>query len=142
MGNNKNDRALVNIVIAAKNDICFSKANEWIQFYNIVNDCIGFNGLIFTQWPKTTIGMTLQGMAEAIRKFNPSILVKIQPFFLKDTGADESSLVDLLKKDYGYEIFAFNSENSKLKNVESALWDDNYILIHSSKVGHFLHLIQ
>ena len=86
--------------------------------------------------------MTLQGMAETIRKFNPSILVEIQPFFLKDTGVDESSLVDLLKKDYGCEIFAFNSENPKLKKVESALWDDNYILIYSSKVGHFLHLIQ
>lgn len=46
MGNNKNDRALVNIVIAVKNDIFFSKPNEWVQFYNIVNDCIGFNGLI------------------------------------------------------------------------------------------------
>ena len=142
MGNNKNDRALVNIVIAVKNDIFFSKPNEWVQFYNIVNDCIGFTGLIFTKWPKTTIGITLQGMAEAIRKSNPSILVEIQPFFLKDTGVDESSLVDLLKKDYGYEIFTFNSENSKLKKVEPALWVDNYILIHSSKVGHFLHLIQ
>ncbi|MGB0391640.1 MAG: FkbM family methyltransferase [Salibacteraceae bacterium] len=83
----------------------------------------------------------LQGMKKTIEKFKPVILVEIQPFFLKGMGVDEATLVELLKKDFGYQIFAFNKANSKLKIVETNLWDDNYILIHSGKVKDFEHLI-
>lgn len=83
----------------------------------------------------------LQGMKNTIEKFKPVILVEIQPFFLKGMGVEESSLITLLKKDFGYEMFAFDKTNSKLKLVETNLWDDNYILIHSNKVEEFEHLM-
>lgn len=83
----------------------------------------------------------LQGMEQTIKKFKPVILVEIQPFFLKGMGVEEASLISLVKNDFGYQIFSFEKASSKLKLVETDLWDDNYILIHSDKVKDFGHIV-
>ena len=84
----------------------------------------------------------LQGMVKTIEKFKPVILVEIQPFFLKGMGVEESDLIKLLTEQLGYEVFALKKGEEKLNKVNGALWDDNYILIHSHAVGSFQQIIQ
>ena len=83
----------------------------------------------------------LQGMVKTIEKFKPVILVEIQPFFLKGMGVLESDLVRLIKNQLGYMIYSFDKTTGKLKKVESDLWDDNYLLIHSTRIGNFKELM-
>ena len=83
----------------------------------------------------------IEGMVNTLEKFKPVILVEIQPFFLKGMGVKESELIDLVTKKLGYKIFCLKKGNEKLSEVIEALWDDNYILIHSDTVEKFQDII-
>lgn len=82
----------------------------------------------------------LRGMEGIIRKFNPTILVEIQPFFLKGLDIKEEELVDFIKS-LDYDLYSFNSEENKLHVVNDSLWDDNYLLIHKSKVSNYPNIL-
>lgn len=84
----------------------------------------------------------LEGMIKTLEKFKPVILVEIQPFFLKGMGVQESELVNLVTKKMGYEIYVLKKGEKKLAKVEGALWDDNYILIHSNSIQQFQDIMK
>ena len=83
----------------------------------------------------------LQGLKKVINKFNPVILVEIQPFFLKGMGILEDDLVHLIKNELDYLIYYYNQDRKKLQLVETNLWDDNFLLIPKSKKSNLETLI-
>lgn len=83
----------------------------------------------------------LKGLVKTIKKFNPVILVEIQPFFLKGMNILESELKELIYS-LDYEIYHFNEKTKKLKLCEGDLWDDNYFLLSRSKKEEYFKLIE
>ena len=83
-----------------------------------------------------------EGMKEILLRHKPVVLVEIQPFFLKGMGVEEKQLVDFLTQELNYIITAFQKDSGKLRKVEGALWDDNYLLIHQEKMNQFANLME
>ena len=82
----------------------------------------------------------LKGMKETLLKHNPTILIEIQPFFLKGLNISELDLLDLIKS-MNYDVYYYEIDVKKLKLVTENLWDDNYIFIHNSKIENYRSLI-
>lgn len=83
----------------------------------------------------------LQGLKKIINKFQPAILVEIQPFFLKGMGILEKDLITLIKVELDYSIYHYDQSINKLKKVETDLWDDNYLLLSNKNLSAYANLI-
>lgn len=83
----------------------------------------------------------LKGMIKTLKQFKPIVLLEINPFFLKGFGIEESSLRDLIEE-LGYLTYTYKIATKKLIRYESDYIEDNYYLIHNTKLDLYRHLIE
>lgn len=86
--------------------------------------------------------MALKGMESLVKKYQPILLLEIQPAFLDGFGIDQIVFKNYLTKDLGYDIFVMDPSVKKIKPYTSETFlDDNYIFIHPSKKSDYLNII-
>ncbi|SVD79630.1 uncharacterized protein METZ01_LOCUS432484, partial [marine metagenome] len=83
----------------------------------------------------------LQGMQKTIKKFNPVILIEIQPFFLEGYNIKESEIISYITDELDYEMYFYDQEIRKLRIVNRNLWDSNYILLPNEIKDQFRKII-
>ncbi len=83
----------------------------------------------------------LRGAKNLINLYKPSILIEINPVFLEGFGLKESDLLEFIDS-MGYETFHFNKDTGKLDIIKNKpLWEDNFILVHRSKIDSHKNII-
>jgi FkbM family methyltransferase len=83
----------------------------------------------------------LQGAKNLLAKYNPAILIEINPVFLEGFKLTQENVVSFINEN-GYEIFHLANNSSKLNIAETRpLWKDNFILIHKSKISWYNEVI-
>lgn len=82
----------------------------------------------------------LKGMRGLLERFQPVVLVEIQPFFLKGFGIEEADLLKLIDE-LGYDLYLYKQATKKLEKYTQPLIDSNYILVSRSTANKYKHLI-
>jgi FkbM family methyltransferase len=83
----------------------------------------------------------LQGAENLIRQFKPVVLIEINPVFLEGFGLSAESILQFIK-DIDHEIFYLEKNANKLLPLlGKPLWEDNFILIHQSKIDLYKNII-
>lgn len=76
----------------------------------------------------------LRGAQNILRKYQPVILIEINPEFLKGFGLKDQDMLDFISQQ-GYEILYLEEGSKKLTPLGSrALWENNFILIPKTKM--------
>jgi len=83
----------------------------------------------------------LKGMEKTLQRFKPVILIEIVPVFLKSFSIEGAFFQDYIEKTLGYSIFIYDEKMKKLHATGSIAKDRNYILIHTTKISDYKHLI-
>ena len=83
----------------------------------------------------------LQGMQKTIKKFNPVILIEIQPFFLEGYNIKESEIISYITDELDYEMYFYDQKIRKLRVVNRDLRESNYILLPNKIKDQFRKII-
>ena len=79
--------------------------------------------------------LALQGMEALVKKYEPVILIEVQPYFLQGFDIDENEFKSYITEKLSYSIFFYNAEIKKLQKLESAFFDSNFILLPNNKIN-------
>lgn len=74
----------------------------------------------------------LKGMRNVLEKYEPIVLLEINPFFLKGFGIKEQEMKALIEE-LGYLTFTYDKATGKLKAFEKNYVENNYYLVHKNK---------
>ena len=80
----------------------------------------------------------LKGMSQLLEKFKPTVFIEVCPEYIEGFGLTTLDLDNFLINELGYLAFLLEEKLVPKTHLENA----NYLLIHSSKVEHFKHLIK
>jgi FkbM family methyltransferase len=82
----------------------------------------------------------LRGMRQTLAKFKPMVLIEIVPSFLHGFGLTEKQVYDEVTA-MGYAFYQFDKGAGKLRQASLPFVEGNYILLPSSSVQPWQHLL-
>ena len=83
----------------------------------------------------------LKGMEKTIERFQPVILIEVISVFLQSFTIGLSFFQQYIEQTLGYRIFEYDAVAKELRQKTGFEKDSNYVLIHSSKIPVYSHLI-
>ena len=79
----------------------------------------------------------LKGASDLLESCHPTLVLEINPWFLRGFNLDVDQLVDFLSG-FGYQLYRFDSEIHKLKKIDVVdVVEDNYVFVHPSRCPSF-----